>query len=351
MTAVRRLGPVPVLLLALAGAVTLVGLVGGRDDAPVTGGRYSDAGCTVSAQLVPSCGAWTGVAPGSFTDRPKPEALADFEEAIRTPVDIVHTYARSGQLFPSRSEIAMTRQDGVRRLLFINYKPEGGHTWAQVAAGVMDDELDRVAAHVRASYTDRFFFTVHHEPEEEVIPEPGSGYTADDYAAMFRHVVDRLRQRGVTNAVTVFNVMGFSGHAVQPWFADLYPGDDVVDWVAGDLYACLDGDRPCGDFADLVNRSYHAEWPGFYRWATTTHPDKPLMLAEWGVHETGDGQAKADFVRGMAEQLPGFPAVKALVYFDAPEDDGRGTDVGTSADALSAFRDLFADEYFRQRVR
>lgn len=351
MTAVRRLGPVPVLLLAVVCVVTLVGLKVGQRDAPVTIGRYSDAGCTVSALLVPSCGAWTGVAPGSFTDKPKPEALADFEAAIRGPVDIVHVYKRSGQLFPSRSDIAMTRQDGLRRLLFINYKPEGGHTWAEVAAGVMDDELDRVAAYVRATYTDPFFFTVHHEPEEEVIPEPGSGYTAADYAAMVRHVVERLRQQGVTNAVTVFNVMGFSGHAVQPWFGDLYPGDDVVDWVAGDPYACTERDRPCGDFAGMANRSYQAEWPGFYEWATTTFPGKPLMFAEWGVQETDDGRAKAEFVRGIAEQLPDFPALKALVYFDAPEDDGRGTDVDTSPAALSAFRELFADKYFRQRVR
>ena len=25
------------------------------------------------------------------------------------------------------------------------------------------------------------------------------------------------------------------------------------------------------------------KWAGFYKWATTVHPSKPLMLAEWGV--------------------------------------------------------------------
>jgi beta-mannanase len=184
-----------------------------------------------------------------------------------------------------------------------------------------------------------------------VISDPGSGYTASDYAAMFHHVVERLRQHGVTNLVTVFNVMGFSGHGVQPWFGDLYPGDDVVDWVAGDLYACREGNRPCGDFAGLVNQSYDAGWPGFYAWATTTHPDKPVMLAEWGVYGADGMNAKARFVRGIAKQLPDFPAVKALVYFDAPQNDGRGTDVDSSAASASAFRALFADKYFRQRVR
>src|ERR687895_576794 len=36
------------------------------------------ATCTVSAKLVPSCGAWWGVAPASFTDTPRTQALHDF---------------------------------------------------------------------------------------------------------------------------------------------------------------------------------------------------------------------------------------------------------------------------------
>ena len=36
------------------------------------------------------------------------------------------------------------------------------------------------------------------------------------------------------------------------------------------------------DFAALVNTA-HGSSPGFYDWATKTHPGKPLMLAEWGV--------------------------------------------------------------------
>jgi hypothetical protein len=72
----------------------------------------------------------------------------------------------------------------------------------------MDPELDRLAAHMRRTWTEPFFLTIHHEPEEEVREIPGSGYRADDYAAMFRHVVERLRAQGVVNAVRVFDVMG-----------------------------------------------------------------------------------------------------------------------------------------------
>ncbi len=293
--------------------------------------------CTVSELLVPSCGAWTGVAPGSFTDQPKPEALADFEAVTGAPVDVVHVYHRAGDRFPTARDLTLASQHGQRRLLMINYKPEGGHTWAQVADGAMDRELDEQAAHLLSTYREPFFLTIHHEPEEEVVPTAGSGFTADDYARMFRHVIERLRGHGVTNIVSVLNLMGYPTWGTQPWFEDLYPGDDVVDWIAWDPYACLAPDRPCGDFASIANLTFSEDWPGFYQWAVGTHPDKPLMLAEWGVNQNGDPRRAADFFDSVATQLPRYPAIKALLYFDSVE-----TRVDASPESLAAFQALIS---------
>lgn len=320
---------------------------GNRTDPP--GAPASGPGqCTVSALLVPSCGAWTGVAPGAFSDRPKAGALADFESLTGAPTDIVHVYHSAGDLFPTHGELAMTRQDDARRMLMVNYKPQGRHTWAEVADGAVDDELDRLAAHLRRHTTEPFFLTIHHEPENDVDAERGSGFTARDYARMFRHVVDRLRDRGVTTIVSVFNVIGSQEWGTEPWFEDLYPGDRVVDWVAWDPYACVSPENDCGDFASMVNRTYRAEWPGFYDWATTTHPDKPLMIAEWGVFENGDERRKPEFLATVADQLPDFPAIKALLYFDSARAPRGDTRVNSSPAALGAYRELLRDPYFRQ---
>ncbi len=118
-----------------------------------------------------------------------------------------------------------------------------------------DSYLDRLAAHIRATYREPFFFTVHHEPEEEVSTRHRSGWSATDYRDMYRHVVSRLRASGVDNLVTVVVHMAYVLH--QPaWFEDLYPGDDVVDWVAWDTYAYSDvGRYGHGDFAELMNRT------------------------------------------------------------------------------------------------
>lgn len=298
--------------------------------------------CTVSAKLVPSCGAWWGITPAAFTSTPKPAALDEFERKIGRPVDIFHHYHRSPDLFPTSMEVKIATKPGPERLLFLNWKPEMGRTWAEVAAGdpAVDRQIDRLSRHIKKNFKKPFFLAIHHEPEEEVKPQPGSGYTAKDYRAMFRHVVQRLRSNGVDNAVTVMNYMGAPTHSVKPWFDELYPGDDVVDWIGYDPYAEEEGTPT---FAELVNLQYPwvSEWQGFYRWARQNHPEKPLMLSEWGVTRLpGKPDHKPAFFRSMAEQVRDYPRLKAFVYFSAPESPKGDTTIDSSQAALQAFQRL-----------
>ena len=126
---------------------------------------------------------------------------------------------------------------------------------------------------------------MHHEPENDVRTKVTSGMTAKDYADAFRYVVKRLRSDGVTNMITTMVYMAYVPWNTKSWFEDLYPGDDVVDWIGWDAYAYSDPGYGHGDFAEMMNRrsSEHPDWPGFYTWAAQTFPTKPLMVAEWGV--------------------------------------------------------------------
>lgn len=285
-------------------------------------GRLGDGtgDCPVSDRLVPECGLWWGVAPGVFTRKSTEQALADFEKATGRRVHLLHMYHRDGQIFPTDRQLAMIRSGGGRRMLFLNWKPELGRTWAQVAAGdpAVDRHIDAVARRIKAVHPGPFFLAVHHEPEDEVRPAPGSGFTAADYRAMVRHVIKRLRSAGATNAVTVMAYMGVPNWGSQPWFEDLYPGDDVIDWVAADLYA----DSWVPDFAGLVNKTRpdYPKWPGFYRWATARFPGKPLMLAEWGtVNRRRDPGFSARFFASVPRQLPRYPRIKGMLYFESPD--------------------------------
>jgi hypothetical protein len=307
--------------------------------------------CGVLPKLVPRCGAWWGVASNPLGSETWDQALVNFETKIGRTVNITHYYHRAGQLFPTKTEIARANQPGKNRLLFINYKPEAGHTWREVGRGATNAEIDRLAQYLRTNFTQPFFFTVHHEPEEEVRNTPGSGYTAADYVLMYRHVVIRLHQRGLRNVIRVMNYMGLPTWGSQSWFNSLYPGHDVVDWIAYDPYIFGSG-QYWGGVTDLVNRRFsnYPNWPGFYRWATTFAPGKPLMLGEWGVAErAGSPSAKANFFNSLGTQMPRWPQVKALVYWNSGGDRTVGsTRVDSSAAALAAYRRAGALSYFNR---
>jgi hypothetical protein len=211
----------------------------------------------------------------------------------------------------------------------LNWKPEMGRTWAQVAAGdpEVDAAIDAEAEYLKSTFPEKFFLGIHHEPEEEIRPQAGSGYTAKDYKAMYRHVALRLKDRGVTNAVFVMNYMGTPRWGSQPWFEDLYPGDDVVDWIAEDPYIFgADPEWASGGLGRALNRTQqiYPKWPGFYTWATKRHPGKPIMLAEWGVDRKLGTMARNEVFGTMASQLATYPQVKALVYWNETEFDPVG---------------------------
>lgn len=296
---------------------------------------------SVSATLVPSRGIWFGVAPNPLHGESWDQALTEFEQTIGRRVGIAHYYHRGAQLFPTAVE-RQRADEG--RLLLENWRPENGNSWAAVAGGASDALVDSLAAHIKATFDRPFFLAIHGEPEDEVRPTAGSGYTAGDYAAMYRHVITRLRDRGVTNVVSVLDLTGNPKWGAQPWFDQIYPGGDVVDWLAEDPYVI---GPPGGwydtDYAGTVDRTFpsYPGWPGFYTWATRVAPDKPIMLAEWGIDDPAGYPAwKPGHVDQLAAALASsYPRVKALVYWNQHRFDPVGvTRVDSSAAALDAFR-------------
>lgn len=313
-------------------------------------------GCTVSKLLVPSCGAWFGAAPNALTfTRTRTQELATFEATAGRQADIMHTYHTNTQLFPTAEEIAIARQPGHRRLLFINWKPSTSKTWAQVAKGdpTVDAQIDKLSAHIKSTFPERFFLSIFHEPENDVIPTAGSGYTATDYRAMYRHVALRLRANGTNNAVLTMVYMGFAKWGGQSWFNDLYPGADVVDWMGYDPYASAQPGYSGGTFSNMVNRtdSSYKSWPGFYAWASTVAPGKPMLLAEWGVAESSAYPTnKAAFFRGVVAEAAKYPMIKAMLYFDTDKAHIGDTRIASTATSLAGFKDMVDDPYFLQTV-
>jgi hypothetical protein len=166
-----------------------------------------------------------------------------------------------------------------------------------------------------------------------------NGNTADDYVAAWRHVVTIFRQEGATNARWVW-CANVSYDGSTP-FAQVYPGDAWVDWVAIDGYnwGTSQSWSAWQSFAQVFKGSHDALA------ALTT---KPLMISEVGSAEAGGNKANwitQGLQRDLARQMP---RVRAVIWFNEnKETDWR---VNSSAAALTAYRQVAASSQFKGRL-
>ena len=308
--------------------------------------------CVTGALLVPSCGVLWGAAAGGFTTAPRDQELRTWEKTSGRTATIFHTYHKGDEPFPTKAEAAMTNDAANPRVLLLNWKIAYGSNWAKVARGEQDRRIDAFADRAKA-YGKKFFLVLNHEPENDVVARAGSGFEAKDFAAMYRHTILRLRARGVTNVVNVAAYMGNEKWMAQSWWKDLYPGDDVVDWIGLDSYVSAEsGYYHHGLFADLLDRRAK-NGPGFYEWATTKHSAKPIMVAEWGsYHRIGHQADKAPAFDSVLPELAKRPGIKAIVYFDTKSDDegNRDISIDSTPSSLAAFRKLAASPIFNVKL-
>ena len=303
--------------------------------------------CHLDRILRPSCGVLFGAFAQPVGSENSDQAFRRLQRSTGSHLRVLHFYHQGTELFPTPWEIKLSNH-GHRLLL--NWKPEDGHSWAQVADGAADGYIDSEARYLRAHYHKRFFLIIHHEPENE-IGAPGSGYTAADYSAMFRHVEDRLRAGGVHNIVYTMNYMGAQSYSEQPWYPQLWPGNTYVDWIAFDPYTTPTMGGQEGGFKHMVNRHWgHGPWRGAYNWAHRNHPRKPVMLAEWGAAEKpGDSGWKSWFFGTVPASLRTMPNLKLISYFDSPHGNASG-DVrpNTSSASRSGWQRLAAVPLFHR---
>jgi Glycosyl hydrolase family 26 len=160
------------------------------------------------------------------------------------------------------------------------------------------------------------------------------------FISAWRRMHDIFISRGATNVDWVWcpNASAFNSGEAQTF----YPGDAYVDWICADGYNWAPV-RPGSTW-----NSFASIFAGFYAWAAPK--GKPLMIGETGALERNPGE-KGQWITDMGTSIKtAYPAIKALVYFDAyaPSNQGDYYDwrVDTSTSSYNAYIALAADPHF-----
>jgi hypothetical protein len=308
---------------------------------------WTPPGPPVSDKLVPREGAWWGSYPGQA-----PGDVEAREAVYGRQVDILHRYHDWNDVWPTAEEQAYAAEG---RFLFEGWESRvfGGATmcWADIAAGLHDAAIDAQAQRL-AAFGSRLFVGFMHEPEDNLGPcqpdavddtEADMG-SAEEFRAAWRRIVERVRPV----APNVVWVLSFMGHdPAASW--TLYPGDDVVDWVAWDPYNWAN----CAGRSRDGWRSLQQAAQPMYDHLDAVGNTKPRMLGEYGSHDDPATGSKEQWLREIPAMLrTAMPKVRAAVYFDRVATPVPGDPCAWLADsspqAQAGFAAAGADFYLNQ---
>ena len=285
--------------------ILMLGLVGGCSAA------RPEASCTVSAKLVPSCGALWGYSAVNSG----PADLRRVEQDMGRRFDFVYRFHDINDGVPDSEERSLAESGTILHLALDprdHANKQAGITWSDVASGRYDQTLRQQAAGVAALRTP-VFLTFDHEVDQ---PAKAASGTAADFVAAWRHVHDLFLAAGASNAVWVWVVLGWEETFARA--GELWPGNDVVDWISWDVYnaaGCRAG------MVDLGKRQTFAEGLlPFFRWLHTNgtrygiDTRKPLMISEAGSIQA-DPTGSARWYEEIPAVLREHPQIKAVTLW------------------------------------
>lgn len=234
---------------------------------------------------------------------------------------MVHDYATPGSVLNSFDVYAATRAN---TYLFLNYKPAGNWTDAGGGNASVNANIDKMANSIKSNIgSKKMFITIWHEPENDAGADsncPGlhykgpAGNTPTAYKNMWKNVRNRFTADGVTNIVWAVDYMNY-----QPWAClvpDLYPGDNLVDWIVFNGYSNNGGSINWGSiisrFTTLLTSKSGSSTSGH------DYLSKPWGISEWGIDANTQANAY-QFYDNVKASLDAntFPNIKLYMIFDA----------------------------------
>jgi beta-mannanase len=158
----------------------------------------------------------------------------------------------------------------------------------------------------------------------------------ETFKKAYRYIVDRVRKVGAKNVQWVFHVNN-TPDPWEPWnsMANYYPGSEYVDWLGMSAYGKQYPGPGWTNFSDVLPKPYEE--------LMKLDPDKPFILAEWGIGEFPKEGNKAAYIEeAMRRMETEFPRLKAAVFWHERWQNGdlsySNLRVNSSLEALEAYK-------------
>ncbi|OLE21142.1 MAG: endoglucanase [Actinobacteria bacterium 13_1_20CM_3_71_11] len=267
-------------------------------------------------------GAW--VKPSVFTQPARIDAVSAFESALGRRLDIVNTYRRFDEPFPTLSDKAFA-QSG--RILMLSWAIDDTRV---ITSGTQDPAVHAWARRIR-DFGHPILLRFRWEMDRPNLQ--AAMWSPEDYIDAWKHVRDIFAAEHTTNVSWTWcpTVEGFAGGYAQAF----YPGDEDVDWTCVDAYA----GRQLRPFGELLRP--------FLTWAAD-HP-KPIIIGEFGVSAAWGSAGRAKWLADAATVIEHNPQIKAVSYFNSNPDGNRPDQQFLLSDdppALAAFSTIARSGYF-----
>lgn len=317
---------------------------------------------------VPAQGAYTGayIEFGDYEDDVTLEGIEGFEKLVGKHQAIVASSSYWGeQSFPTANVNLIARHGSIPMIYWSPwnrpYEEDQGpdkFSLNNIADGKWDAYIDMWGAAAHA-FGKPMLVSFGNEMNGSWFPWSGGWYHGNQpipgtkptryfgpelFKRAYRRCVDRVRAKGGTNVLWVFQSMNYS-YPVDEWnlCAQYYPGKDYVDWLGLSVYGEQDMDDPWQEnFGPLV------DWP--YEELCLLDKDKPVMLAEWGIGEFPMHGSKAKFMQGAFEDMKSKPRIKAAIFWHErwqnENDSYANLRVNSNPEALAVYQKNVADPFW-----
>lgn len=281
----------------------------------------------------PATGAWFGAwsKPVPLTQEGRIQAVQDVERLIGRNLDIVHTYRKWADPFPTQSDLVFLRQS----ILQLSW---AGTDTASILAGSEDTVIRERARAVKAVDVPLLLEWRWEMDRPNLQAEI---HSPTDYVAAWRHIRTIFRQEGVHNAGWVWCPLsqGFATGRAPAY----YPGDGEVDWLCVDAYPTLTSD---GGPTVQVDSMAQLLRP-FLLWAADR--PKPVLIGEFGVPQALEPNLRAAWLDAATQTFKAHPQIKGVVYYNEnPEGNPAQYDyaIGSDRAVRQAFAAMASDSYF-----